>query len=64
MLATFNKLQIISLQVALVTLMAPQMKSVTNLMENVFAQMDTMETNANLVSQQFQDLFKNLQTLL
>ena len=30
--------------------MAQQMKSVTSLMEIVFAQMDTMESNANLVS--------------
>ena len=30
--------------------MAQQMKSVTSLMEIVFAQMDTMESNVNLVS--------------
>ena len=42
------------------TLRAQQMKSVTNLMENVFAQAHTMETNANLDSIQFQALFKNL----
>ena len=42
------------------TLRAQQMKSVTNLMENVFAQAHTMETNANLVSIQFQALFKNI----
>ena len=42
------------------TLRAQQMKSVTNLMENVFAQAYTMETNANLVSIQFQALFKNI----
>ena len=30
--------------------MAQQMKSATSLMEAVFAQMDTMESNANLVS--------------
>ena len=30
--------------------MAQQMKSATSLMEVVFAQMDTMESNANLVS--------------
>ena len=32
------------------TLMAQQMKSATSLMEVVFAQMGTMENNANLVS--------------
>jgi len=37
-----------------VTLRAQQMKS----MENVFAQMDIMETDANMVSKQFQALFK------
>ena len=42
------------------TLRAQQMKSVTNMMENVFAQAHTMETNANLVSIQFQALFKNI----
>ena len=42
------------------TLRAQQMKSVINLMEHVFAQAYTMETNANLVSIQFQALFKNI----
>ena len=42
------------------TLRAQQMKSVTNMMENVFAQAHTMETNANLVSIQFQALFKSI----
>ena len=45
----FRKI-IISLQFVIATLMAQQMKSVTSLMEVVFAQMDTMESNANLVS--------------
>ena len=39
-----------SLQFVIATLMAQQMKSATSLMEAVFAQMDTMESNANLVS--------------
>ena len=40
------------------------MKSVTNSMENVFALMDTMETDANLVSKQFlkEALFKKFST--
>ena len=42
------------------TLLAQPMKSVTNWMESASAQLDTMETNANLVSKQFQVLFKNL----
>ena len=41
---------IISLQFVIATLMVQQMKSATSLMEVVFAQMDTMEKNANLVS--------------
>ena len=44
----------------LVTLRVQQRKSVTNQMESVSAQLDTTETNANLVSKQFQVLFKNL----
>ena len=40
------------LQFVLVTLRAQQMKSVTNWMENVFARMVTMESNANLVNEQ------------
>ena len=41
---------IISLQFVIATLMVQQMKSVTSLMEVVFAQMGTMENYANLVS--------------
>ena len=48
----------IFLQFALVTLLAQQMKSVTDWMEDVFAQMETTVTNANLVSKEFK-LFSN-----
>ena len=41
------------LQFVLVTLLAQPMKSVTNWMESASAQLDTMETNVNLVSKQF-----------